>query len=375
MASRSVEEGLDSWEVLVRLLPEGWEAGARESGALKRLRGFSDANVLLRTLMLHLALGCSLRETAVRARVAGWAEVSDVAVLKRLRGSEEWFRQMAISLLKRNEGRLPQAARGFNIRMTDATTVNEPGNTGTDWRLHFAMSLVDLRCDFFELTDVEGGETLRRVPVKKNDLIVGDRGYANAPGVAHVIGQGGHVLVRMTTSHLPLSSPNGKPFRLLEKLRKLPKALPKEWPVRCATPGGGWIAGRVCAIRKSAEAARKAERKLKRRASKKQQTLKATTLESSRYVFVFTTVPAMAFSTQEVLSLYRARWQVELAFKRLKSLVGFGTLPKSDPASCRAWLYGKLLVGLLAEALAYQASAFSPWGYPLATENAGDRVA
>jgi len=74
-------------------------------------------------------------------------------------------------------------------------------------------------------------------------------------------------------------------------------------------------------------------------------------MESCKYVVLFTTLSEDELSLEEVFSVYRLRWQIELAFKRLKSLTGFGHLPKHDPASCRAWLYGKLLVGLLVESM------------------------
>ena len=88
-------------------------------------------------------------------------------------------------------------------------------------------------------------------------------------------------------------------------------------------------------------------------------------LEAARYVYVFTTVPDDLLSSTEVLELYRGRWQIETCFKRLKSIMGFGHLPKYDPRSCRAWLYGKLVVALLAERMVDSAQRFSPWGYEL----------
>ena len=71
-------------------------------------------------------------------------------------------------------------------------------------------------------------------------------------------------------------------------------------------------------------------------------------------------------STQ-VLELYRVRWQIELAFKRMKSIMGFGQLPKLSDASSRAWIHGKLFVALLLERLLDAAEHFSPWGYRLET--------
>ena len=82
-----------------------------------------------------------------------------------------------------------------------------------------------------------------------------------------------------------------------------------------------------------------------------------------------------AFAAQEVLEWYRVRWQVELVFKRFKSLAQLGHLPKYDDESARAWLYGKLLVALLVEKLIGHASAISPWGYDLEATVAPQRVA
>ena len=78
-----------------------------------------------------------------------------------------------------------------------------------------------------------------------------------------------------------------------------------------------------------------------------------------------TNLEAELWSAAKILELYRCRWQVELAFKRLKSLLKLGYLPKKDPASARAWMQLKLLIALVTEKLCYDARFFSPWGYRL----------
>ena len=117
-------------------------------------------------------------------------------------------------------------------------------------------------------------------------------------------------------------------------------------------------------VRRSKQAAEHARKKLRRQASKKQTTLTAEALEAAQYFFVWTTLPA-AWSREQVLELYRSRWQIELAFKRMKSIMGLGHLPKKDPSSCRAWLHGKLLTSLLVERMIGAAKKISPWGYEL----------
>jgi hypothetical protein len=103
-------------EVLLSLLPAGWQQAALESGFVKRLRGFSSPKALSRTLLLHVGLGYSSRETVARARLADWA---DVSLLKRMRNSEQWLRFFASHWLIRESGafaleRRSSADRGRN---------------------------------------------------------------------------------------------------------------------------------------------------------------------------------------------------------------------------------------------------------------------
>jgi hypothetical protein len=83
------------------------------------------------------------------------------------------------------------------------------------------------------------------------------------------------------------------------------------------------------------------------------------------FVVVLTTLSPREMSTARVFELYRCRWQIELAFKRLKSLLAMSAVPKTDEESARCWMQGKLLESLLIERLLEQSRALSPWGYAL----------
>ena len=115
---------------------------------------------------------------------------------------------------------------------------------------------------------------------------------------------------------------------------------------------------------KSEESIRQAHRRIARRASKRQTKTKPETWEYAKYVAVFTT--DLGTRTETILEWYRVRWQIELTFKRFKSLAQLGHLPKYDAQSSRAWLYGKLFVALLTQKLIRTGRALSPWGYVLA---------
>src|SRR5215469_18043380 len=127
--------------MLAALLPSGWRQMGRESGAVARLRTFPSPDVLLRMLLLHVARGYSLRETVVRAKLANWSKISDVALLKRFRNSEEWLRFLCVELLRENVACRLEEAISRTIRIVDGTIVREPGKTGSQWRTLYGLRL------------------------------------------------------------------------------------------------------------------------------------------------------------------------------------------------------------------------------------------
>jgi hypothetical protein len=363
---------LREWSIITGLLPSDWRELARTTGALTREREIRDPDTLLLLILMHVAAGLSMRQTAARAERVGLARISDVALRSRMCKSERWLRILAERLFAAGPlgGAREPASTGRRIRVVDATTVSEPGSTGTDWRVHYSLELPTLQCDFFEVTGASGGETYARLPVRPGDIILGDRGYSHREGVAHVVDAGGDVVVRLNTGSFPLCDGQGGAFDLLNSLRTLPEHEAGEWPVSFTAHGRSYSA-RLVGIRKSAAAAKESRDKILRAARKKQKSVRPETLEAAGYVIVLTTLGAET-PASEVLELYRARWQVELAFKRMKSLFGAGHVPKKDPQAARAWIHGKLLAVLLIERLGELARLFSPWGYAL---SAGESLA
>lgn len=367
----------EEWDLLAALLPKGWRDLAKRTGAMRRARGeIRSPEVLLQVLLLHVATGLSLKQATARSKVQGLATISDVGLLKRLRSSEAWLRVLAQRMFETSRfarARTP-ALKGRRLRAVDATTIEEPGATGTDWRVHYSLGLPEMRCDFYELTDDKGGETYRRIPVQRGDIILGDRGYCHREGVAHVLRQQGDVIVRLNSSNFPLVCARADdPFELLPHLRRLRGHQPGEWSVRFLADEDLWRA-RLCAVRKSRHAADRAKKKILQQAAKKHVQVRPETLEAAEYVFVLTTLGRNVVDAWGILDLYRARWQIELCFKRLKSLLRLGHLPKRSDTSARAWIQGKLVTVLLIERLLDKARLFSPWGFDLAAAKPLARV-
>lgn len=355
----------ESWEVLRQFLPEDLEGSAREHGAFRRARGeITSASVLLRLILLHVAGGLSLEQAVVRARENGLVNISAVGLFKRLRSSGPWLVWLTQQLVKGLAQDWDETLwQGRPVRVLDATDIEEPGPTGTDWRLHYALRLPQLSCDFLEVTDAHGGESLKRLPVHKGDIVLCDRAYAHREAVAKVLAQGADVIVRLNSGTFPLGDEHGEPLDLVKLIERLPVEQAGEWSVWFEWRGKRHRL-RLCALRKSEAAAQRARRKSQQKARKHGNQIRPETLQLASFVLVLTSLPP-DWSASVVLELYRARWQVELAFKRLKQLLGAGHVPKLTDASSRSWLQAKLLTALLIEHMIHAGRFFSPWGYRL----------
>jgi len=356
----------DDWQFLLTFLPAGWQEEAKRLGAIQRSRKFEHPETLLRTLFIHLADGCSLRETAVRAKHGNIVDISDVALLKRLKAAGAWLQWMAMGVMQKWIEKQPAAIFGdkLRIRLIDGTTVQEPGSTGSTWRIHYSILLPSLQCNEVHVTSPKVGESFKRFTVQPGDVFLGDRGYAHRDALLYVLEGRGHVLVRINLTNLPLLDDHGVPFPLLERLRTLTGTRLGDWEVRLPAEHR-LIPGRLCALKKNKQAAERARLQAIRESHKKGHKFRPETLEAAEYTFVFTTLPGDDFTPAKILEMYRGRWQIEIVFKRLKSLLGLGHLKKTDVELSKAWLQGKLLVAFLIEALVAAAERFFPWGYPI----------
>jgi hypothetical protein len=357
----------EDWSVLEKLLPEGWRDKAKELGALQRCRAFRDADALLRTLLIHVVEGHSFRDTAVRAHLWGGATVSDVAIFKRLKAAGPWLRWMAEQMMKLRVK--PECwellGEERHARIVDGTTVQEPGSKGISWRVHYGIELPSLRCTEVHVTRSRVGESFKRFAVSPGDVLIGDRGYAHAQGIAKVVLSGGDVIVRVNLTNIPFQDAQGRRFPLLERVRSLSDDEIGDWDVWVPYERG-LIPARICAVRLDQVSQEKAVQRAWKN-NRKKGTVKPETLEAARYLMVLTTLDR-SIPARTILESFRGRWQIELVFKRLKSLLGLGYLRKKDSESAYAWIYAKLLVAFLIEAIIRSARYFPPWVYPLKAE-------
>jgi hypothetical protein len=234
-----------------------------------------------------------------------------------------------------------------------------------------------LECDHFVLTSTKGAgaaERFAQFKFQADDLVLADAGYSHPPGIQSIVEQNAAVCVRLNPHAMPLYSKAGERFDLTAQLSGLttPGEI-IEWPV-WVHAGEQKYQGRLAAIRKSQEAIRRAEVRIKDKIQRGKNVGPLGRL-CAQYVLVFTTLPAAEASAEQVLDTYRLRWQIELNFKRLKSIAELGHLPKYDDRSSRVWLYGKLFIALLTEKMVRVANTISPWGYTTQTTENAKQVA
>ena len=357
----------EEWSILRGWLTDDLEASAKRCGFTRRSTGRVSAEMWLRLILMHVAGGLSLEQTMLRAAELQWCPLSPVALFKRLRTSQNWLAELCGGLLIEQRKRLGDNQpwpEGWEVRLIDATDVQEPGSTGAAWRVHYSLRMPQMVCDHFEITDDKGGEKLGRFEFHHGELAVADRGYSNRAGLAHVIDAGAQVLVRWNPASLPLETASGRSSDMLSWLRRLPLNGAREreaW----ISHGGKKYRLRLCAVRKSRLATQAACEKARRKARDRGRNIQPETLEYAGYVMVLCSAPKATVPLKSALELYRGRWQVELAFKRLKSLLNAGHVPKESDPSARAWMQAKILSALLIERTLWEGEFLSPWGHGL----------
>jgi hypothetical protein len=338
----------EDWEYVRTLLPADLEDSARVTNALRRCRNVPDAAALIRIALAYALTDLSLKDVAAWASSLKLAELSGPGLFYRLREAEGWLERVLGQVLAEQ---VPLETSGLPIRVVDATVVNGPGGRmAVEWRAHVLVSAVTGTIRSVQLTGDEGGERLSRYVVKEGEVVLGDRAYGTARGLHAISQQGAQVVVRFNPPSLRTCDPKRRRIHLKDREEKVPLLGAVGFPILVPVPPPptkshkpwdlakaiAWIP--ACAV--------------------------AAGTRSGEVIWILTTlpnsVPALA-----VMGLYRLRWQIELLFKRLKSLLHLDTLPSRQGPTAKSWMLARFLAAALAQRLVEPNGPLSPWGYEL----------
>ncbi len=269
------------WEALVQTnAPGNLEISARAFGALIRRRGIESAQILLRLILAYGISFPSLDETVAWAARAGVAQLSKVALQKRLKGARHWMAHLVALELLRREWHW-EALPPLTVVIQDATTISLAGSEGTDYRVHLVVDLAQQRITRLALTDAHGGESFQRFQLPNGSVVLGDRIYGTRQGIVSVRRGGGHALGRINWQNLPLQDKAGKRLDLLALARQCPWNAPLEvegFTVPDAKADLPAVPVRLIIARKPPEGAERARRKARKESIKKGHTPRQETL-------------------------------------------------------------------------------------------------
>lgn len=354
---RTIDSIEPDWQNLISKLSRiiDLDTTARERGALLRRRIVQDGATLLRLALAYGPGGMSLRSAAAWAGLNDVANLSDVALLKRLCGSADWLGDIAGALLADASKAAPSTG-SRSLRIVDGSSISQPGSVGTDFRLHATYEPALSRFMHLEITDAHSGEAFARVPLRAGDIIVGDRAYARAPSLEKVIAVGADFIVRSGWRTIRIVTTDGRPIDWNATFGPMQVGEVREIDVfvehsghKQKGRGKPLFQARLIIKRKDTEAAARSLKSAisghqRRRAS---QAMLPTTVVAAGFVMVLTSIPATDMTAEAVLDVYRLRWQIELAFKRLKSGLGIHKLPAKDSRLARTWLMAHLILALM----------------------------
>jgi hypothetical protein len=330
------------------------EATAYKYGAIQRSRKVRNAADLLRIIFAYCGCQMSLRGTAMWSTLQEISNVSDVAVLKRIRNSLPWLQHILSVLLHERSGIMPSSDIERQIFLIDATFMKSWGKQQKRcWRLHMSYHLNSCNFQLGYLTDEKVGEKLEHYVIEAGGIYIADRGYARARQVKHVIEGGADFIIRAGAQTFTLRKEDGSYLRLTEALQCLPENEPVDFIVHLAQGHNdpeSVCQARLVAVRNSEDAHKNILKRVNNKARKNcRPAPRPDTVELAKYFFVLTSLPADKYDARTVLNLYRLRWQIEIAFKRLKSLVRIDKFMAKSDVLAKCYITAGLILALLIE--------------------------
>jgi IS4 transposase len=335
-------------------------ASARQHRAFLRARGVKSAVDLFRLALMYGPGGHSLRSLAALAAGHGIADVSDVALLERLKHTADWLQALCAEALGRVAKVIGAGTTGRPIRIVDSSRLEGPGRRV--WRLHLCYDAGQARTVDAAITTTKEGDRLDRLTVTPGEIRIGDRAFARPNRIKNALAEGSDVLVRLTWNSLKMTDASGQPIDWMKLFKTASEHGSLEMPVRVHKARGRFepIALRLVIIKKPPAAGTKARAKARRASQKNQHRTDPRTLAGADHVILLTSLTGEEFPIHVLGALYRLRWQIELSIKRLKSILHMDRLPAKDPDLARAWLYAHLLFALILDETAAELDSLSP---------------
>lgn len=324
MSSREISVGL--WDYAATFLPADLEDLGRSNG-VSRFRGFKRASDLLRLILAWSQSGWSFRTTAAWAQSSGVSSMTPEALFYRVSHSEAFLSAVMGQMV----GYWRKVECPRRVLLVDATVLCGPAADGVDWRVHVLYDPFRAVPCGVEVTDSHGAETFGRHDLRAGDLVIGDRGYGHFRGYCAARQLQADVLVRVEPGQMKLTDMDGQKVHLKTLALEVPEEGGKDFNLVWHGPDGDCWKIRIIGFR----------------------------TKHGQVCWLATNLMESNLASEEAADLYRIRWQIELLFKRMKTLMDLDELRSREGPTARAFIYAKLINAFLAIRL-NECKDFSP---------------
>lgn len=348
-----------TWEKeILPHLPQNLELLAQSSGILQRKRSIFSAIQLLKVFFLYAVSGLSFRMLAAAAFGLGISNISDTAWRKKYRKAVPFLQEVLQAMLSPLFSSVPIQSKERQVLLIDGSLIRQQGKQQYQQRIHTCYSLNQNRIQQVRVTDYHTAESFCMFSFQKEDIVLADAGYGKARNYAYAMEQGCDVILRISPNHISFVDAMGEKIdiyaRLKEAKQKKEKTLEvfgfcvyekKRYPVR------------LIAQELPKEQAEKARKRKQKKAQKNQSNLKEETLFYGNYVIVITSL-GVEYDREEILSIYRSRWQIELLFKRFKQNLKITTLQQGSEAYAEVMVLLWMMIWIITEKQVFLSEQF-----------------
>lgn len=360
-SDKNIQDISNNWnKIFFQHLPKNLDKIAEQEGVLKRKRGLRSAAELLKILFLYACSNLSFRVLAAASCALGTADISDTAWRKHFSKSAPFLHGVLQAMLSEL---VPAAdASAFegvkNVLLADASTVRQEGAQQDQQRIHMCYSLNENRMKQVKVSDKHTAESLSHFTFGQGDLVMADAGYGTAKNYIYAQDQGAEALLRITPKNFCLYDADGGKMHLIGMLKKAEEQH-AEWMdiFGFCRYGKKSAFVRVIANKMPEEQAEKARKRTMHRAVKNQQKIGQDTLFCAGWLVLITSLGA-EYCGEEIVYLYKSRWQVELLFKRFKQNFSITTLKAGGTAYAETEVLLWLIIWTAVERQAFLAECF-----------------
>lgn len=317
----------ESWEQeVVPSLPKNLEEQAWRLGAMSRNSGkVRRASDVLRGILAYVLVVRSFRALGGWGVIAGVADLAGTSWRERVQKSGNWLRWLLNEQLRpeRQEANPILQKAGYEvIELVDASQLKCVGERGKVFRFHCLYSLCGQQLHQVIVSSAKVAESLMNFCVQKGAVYVHDSAYGYRRTVAAADEAEAYTVTAFYPGSFPMEDEQGKEIVLITWLKGLRA---KERAIRSRAAffweNGKRYEVRVIALRRTKEQTQREIQRKKKSARKQHRKLQKETIYLAHWLLIVTTLPATDWSDQEVVRLYRARWQIEMLFKRVKQLL------------------------------------------------------